>query len=424
MRSSNVLVTPVMTPVPWGKGMSWSTTWAENLLLAVRTLWANRLRSSLTMLGLVIGIGSVILIIALGVGAQKFVSDQFKDLGTNVVAIFEDGPRTKGRQPITLEDVEALRTQVQTIANIAPIAYGGFRITRGDKVSEGQLAGVPESLTEILNISFLKGRFFTPTEMANRATVVILGEDLAKKVFGYDDPIGKLVILNNRPMTVVGVTKAGFFGSWVDLNRGAMVPLPLAMESLVESYSPFGKKVAGVLLQAKPDSTVNAVTFEAKNLLRQRHQVTDQEDFILGNIQDQIDIFNNVAAGVSLVLGLTAAISLVVSGIGIMNIMLVSVTERTREIGLRKALGASEEVILTQFILEAVLISVVGGTVGILLGAGLALAIGTVSPLKPEVTPWAIALAVGVSGGIGLFFGVFPAQRAARLDPITALRSD
>jgi len=242
--------------------------------------------------------------------------------------------------------------------------------------------------------------------------------------FQYDDPIGKTVDLNNQTLRVVGVTKASFFGSWIDLNRGALIPLTLAMESFVTSNSSFGKTISGVLMEAKPDSSVDAVTFEAKNLLRQRHRVTDQEDFILGNIQDQINVFTNVAAGVSVVLGLTAAISLVVSGIGIMNIMLVSVTERTKEIGLRKALGASEDIILTQFIIEAVLISVVGGGIGILLGGGLALLIAAVAPFKPEVTGFSLLLAVGVSGGIGLFFGVFPALRASRLDPIVALRSD
>jgi putative ABC transport system permease protein len=398
--------------------------WTENLWLAARTLWSNRLRSLLTMLGLIIGIGSVVLVVALGVGAQHFVKDQFKDLGSNVVTIWDGGPRTQGRQPLTMADVTALATQSSSIDAVAPIAYDGGRVVWGNKDAEANIAGTPANLMEVLGITFGKGRYFTQAEVDRRARVIILGESLSKKIFGYEDPIGKVVLLKDQPMTVVGVTKPGFFGSWIDLDRGLMIPMTTALESFVDSNSPFGKRVTGVLLKAKTDASVDAITFEAKNILRQRHQITDKEDFIVGNIQDQIDVFNNVAAGVTLVLGLTAAISLVVSGIGIMNIMLVSVTERTREIGLRKALGASEEVILGQFVIEAVLISVVGGMIGVILGGGLALLIGLVSPLKPEVTPWAIMLAVGVSGGVGLFFGVFPARRAARLDPIVALRTD
>jgi putative ABC transport system permease protein len=360
----------------------------------------------------------------LGAGAQQFVSDQFKGFGSNVVAIFDGGPRIKGRQPLTLADAIALKAQVKSVEDVAPLAYGGAKITRGKIAQDSQLAGASMDLPAVLKLVFLKGRFFTPEEIKNRSRVAILGEGLAKKLFGYDDPIGGLVLVNDQPMIVVGVTKGGFFGSWVDLDRGAMIPLTLAMESIIGSSSPQGRTIGGVLLEARPDATVDAVTFEAKNLLRQRHRVTDQEDFTLGNIQDQINVFNNVAAGVSLVLGFTAAISLVVSGIGIMNIMLVSVTERTREIGLRKALGASEEVILSQFIIEAILISFVGGMIGLGLGASLANAIAAVSPLKPIVTPEAMMIAVGVSSGIGLFFGVFPAIKASRLDPIVALRSD
>lgn len=398
--------------------------WLENLKLAADTLWVNRLRSLLTMLGLIIGISSVILVTALGVGAQQFVKEQFQDLGSNVIALFDEGPRIEGRQPLTLVDAEAIRTGAATVQNVAPIAYGDGQVVWSNRNLQVQINGTPASLAEIIKINYIKGRYFTFFEIAERARVVILGESLSKQLFNYEEPIGKTVILNNQPMIVVGVTRRGFFESWVDLDRGLMVPLPLAIESLVESDSPFGKKVAGILVKGKLDTTVEEVTFEVKNLMRLRHNVTDKEDFIIGNIQEIIDIFNNVALGVSILLGVTAAISLLVSGIGITNVMLVSVAERTREIGLRKALGASEEVILTQFMMEAVLLSLVGGLIGVLLGVIGAAAIGQFSPVKPEVTIWSVLLAVGVSLGAGIFFGVFPAQRAANLDPIVALRSD
>lgn len=378
--------------------------WLENLKLAAETLWANRLRSLLTMLGLIIGISSVILVTALGVGAQQFVKEQFQDIGTNVIALFDEGPRIEGRQPLTLADAEAIRTGVATVKNVAPIAYGDGQVVWGSRSVQVQMNGTPASLAEIVKINYDKGRYFTAAEIASRSRVAILGQSLSKELFNYEEPIGKTVILNNQPLIVVGVTRRGFFESWVDLDRGLMIPLPLALESLIESDSPFGKKVSGILVQGQLDTTVDEVTFEVKNLMRLRHRVTDKEDFLIGNIQEIIDIFNNVALGVSILLGMTAAISLLVSGIGITNVMLVSVTERTREIGLRKALGASEEVILTQFLMEAVLLSLVGGTIGVSMGVIGAVAIGQFSPVKPEVTLWSILLAVGVSVGAGIFF--------------------
>jgi putative ABC transport system permease protein len=398
--------------------------WFENFKLAATTLWSNRLRTLLTMLGLIIGISSVILVIALGVGAQRFVREQFSDFGTNVVGLIDGGPRINGRQPLTLDDAEALRTETQTVAAIAPIAYGAGRVTWSSRKAQAQIHGVPPSLAKVIGIPIIKGRFFTASESKNRAPVVIIGQGIAKRLFGYEEPLGKTITLNSRPLVVVGVTKRGFFPGFVDFDRGIMIPQTLAIESFLNSNSAFGKRVDVILVQAKPDATVDQVTFDTTNLIRLRHKVTDKDDFSIGNVQEQIDLFNNIALGVTIVLGLTAAISLVVSGIGIMNIMLVSVTERTREIGLRKALGASEEVILAQFVIEAALLSLVGGLIGLAIGSALAMAVGAFSPLKPEITPWAVMLSIGVSLGTGLFFGVFPARRAANMDPITALRAD
>jgi putative ABC transport system permease protein len=203
-----------------------------------------------------------------------------------------------------------------------------------------------------------------------------------------------------------------------------MIPLPVVQELLIPSITPFGRKVTRIFLEAKPDETIEQVTFQAVNLIKRRHQVTEQSDFFVGNAQEEINIYNNIARGMTAFLGFVAAISLLVGGINIMNIMLVSVQERTREIGLRKALGASEEVILAQFVIEALVISMVGGLLGVGVGIGLVSLVATFSPLKPEVTPLAIVLAVGVSGSIGFCFGVFPAQQSAKLDPITALRTE
>jgi putative ABC transport system permease protein len=402
--------------------------WFESLKLASDSLWSNRLRSFLTMIGLIIGIGSVILVIAFGVGAQKFVQQQLQDLGTNVINVFGGGPRTQGNQPLTMEDAVAIRNQSTTVENVSPLVAGSVQVLKGNRSAQAQINGTSASLADVLKITYVKGRYFTPAEIEGRSRVVILGEGLSKKLFDDNDPIGKTVMVSSPtsslPMVVIGITRRGFFQSVLDLDKGLMVPLPLAINSLVESDSPFGKKIAALFIKAKPNANLEEVNFEVKNLLRLRHHVTDKDDFTLFNLQSILDLINNVALAVTIVLGLTAAISLVVSGVGITNIMLASVLERTREIGLRKALGASEEVILTQFVIEAVLLSLVGGMFGVLLGIGGAIVARQFSPVQPEVTLWSILLAAGVSVGIGIVFGVAPAKRAADLDPIVALRSD
>jgi putative ABC transport system permease protein len=402
--------------------------WFESLKLAADSLWANRLRSLLTMIGLIIGIGSVILVIAFGVGAQRFVQQQLQEFGTNVVNIFTGGPRTQGTQPLTMEDAEAIRTQSTTVENVAPLAIGNGQALKGNRNVQAQINGTSASLATVLKVNYVKGRYFTPAEIEGRARVVILGEGLSKKLFNYEDPIGKTITISSstssQPMVVVGITRRGFFESVLDLDKGLMVPLPMAMDNFVESYSPFGKKITALFVKGKTGVSLDEVNFEIKNLMRSRHHVTDKEDFTLLNLQSILDLLNNVALAVTIVLALTAAISLVVSGVGITNIMLASVLERTREIGLRKALGASEEVILTQFVIEAVLLSLIGGMLGVLLGIGAAAIARQFSPIQPEVTLWSVLLAAGVSTGIGILFGVAPARQAARLDPIVALRSD
>lgn len=428
----------------------------ENVRVAVQALWANRLRSMLTMLGLIVGISAVILVLALGVGTQKFLKDLFKNFGTNVVVIGEQ-PGQRTFRPLTLGDAEALQSQTSAIERVAPfLDQRNVRIVWQSHNTSGRLCGVTPELAAMLNFPIVRGRFFNSIEVEERARVVILGEALSQELFMTEDPIGKQVLLNSQtvkvknsnsqtsnsknptqdslsqPMlvgssqtlTVIGVVRRVAFGYLYPLERGLLIPLPVAQELLIPSDTPFGRKVSRIFLEAKPDETIEQVTFQAVNLLKRRHQITKQSDFFVGNAQEEINIYNSIAKGMTVFLGFVAAISLVVGGINIMNIMLVSVKERTREIGLRMAIGASEEVILIQFVIEALTISMVGGLLGIALGTGLVSAIATFSPLKPEVTPLSIVLAVGVTGGVGFFFGIFPAQQAAKLDPITALRTE
>ncbi len=399
--------------------------WFENLRIAISALWGNRLRSVLTMLGLIIGIGSVILMIAIGLGAQKYVKDQFKSLGTNIVIVGGDDTPRKGSRPLTMYDAQALKTQLQTIDDVAPFVAENGRIVWNSKNASGRIYGITPSLVHMLNFPVLKGRFFSQREVEQRARLVVLGLEVAKELFGAEEPVGKEVFIDGQNMTVIGVTKQIAFKGYLQyIERGLIVPLTVAHELLIPSNSPFGLKVGLIFLEAKPNTKVDEVRFQVINLMRQRHHTLDQDDFFVGTAQQTLDLFNSIAAVLTVLLGFTAAISLIVGGINIMNIMLVSVTERTREIGLRKALGASEEIILTQFIIEAVLISLLGGILGLAVGVALASFLGTITPLKPEVTGWSVILAVGVAGGVGLFFGIFPARRAASLDPIIALRTD
>jgi putative ABC transport system permease protein len=426
--------------------------WFENVRLAASAIWANRLRSGLTMLGLIIGITAVILVVSLGIGIQKYLKEQFKTWGTNVIQIDEQRAQRDSR-PLTLADANALRTQVTTARRVAPVLDGNARIIWKNKDTTGNIQGMTPEMSDMLSIPVVKGRFFTQGEMEKRTRVVVIGNELSQEIFGNEDPVGKTILINvqtqqqtssdssaqnskpsknekpkiisiSQTLTIIGVTQKGAFEGFITMSRGLMIPLSITQELLIPSNTPFGPRVSRVLLEAKEGESIEQLTFQAVNVMKKRHQITQQDDFGVANLQGQLDVYNKIASGLTIFLGFVAAISLLVGGINIMNILLVSVKERTREIGLRKALGASEEVILVQFVIEALFISVVGGLLGVALGVGLVSLVGILSPLKPEVTPLAILLSVGVSGGIGLFFGVFPARQAADLDPITALRTE
>ncbi len=398
--------------------------WFENVRMAALALWANRLRSLLTMLGLIIGIGSVILIVAIGVGTQKYVKEQFKSFGTNIVVVAPD-QGARGFRPLTMADAAAIGTEVSTVQDYAPFLAENGRVVWKNRNADGRIYGVTPKLSTMLNLPIIRGRFFTERELRERTRVVVIGEELARELFIAEEPLGKKVLINGLTATVIGVTRQVAFKGYLGyVERGLMMPLTVVQESLISSQTPFGRRVSLIFLETKPDETIETVTFQVTNLMRRRHAVTEQDDFFIGNAQEILNVFNGIASGLTVLLGLIAGISLLVGGINIMNIMLVSVKERTREIGLRKALGASEEVILTQFVIEAVLISLVGGLIGMLLGVGSAQLVSAFSPLKPEVTPGAIVLAVSVATVIGLFFGIFPARQAAKLDPITALRTE
>lgn len=400
----------------------------ENLQMATTTLANNKLRSVLTMLGIIIGNASTIATIGIGQGAQRLAAEQFEALGPNVLFIVpgsEEERRTTFDIPKTLvlADSDAIASQVPTVKEVAPQITLSQIISYRSRNTNQTIIGTTPKFLSVRSFEVASGRFINDSDIQRNNRVVALGSEIAKKFFGSEEPIGKRIRIKNIGFEVIGVMKAK--GSFLGNNQDDTVYIPLSTMSsqLVGRTSPYGTEVSFINVSAKDEKNVRAARFQIENLLRLRHKITGKDDFGVRTQKDILTIVNTVTSGLTVMLAAVSGISLLVGGIGVMNIMLVSVTERTQEIGLRKAIGAQERDILTQFLIEAVILSAAGGLLGTLLGVGGILLVGAISPLKAGISPAAIILAVSISGGIGLFFGVFPARRAAKLDPIVALRT-
>jgi putative ABC transport system permease protein len=401
----------------------------ESLSMAAKTLVANKLRSSLTMLGIVIGNASVITMVGVGEGTQKLAADQFKSLGPNTLFILPGSPkaqniRSGGTPPtLVLSDARAIARQVPAVAGVSPALQSSSVISYESITTTSIVQGVTPEFPAVRNFSVDKGRFITPLDVKNDKQIAAIGTDLAQRLFGKENPLGRQFRVNNLSFEVVGLmeSKGSSFGS--NQDDVVFIPITTMSKRVIGRTSPFGLRVSLIAVSAKNSETMDAAEFQITNLLRRRHKIVGENDFTVRNQKDALQIVNTITGALTLLLSAIAAISLIVGGIGVMNIMLVSVTERTQEIGLRKAIGATQNDILIQFTIEAIILSTVGGIVGTLIGIGAIFVIGQATILKPEVSPSAILLAVSVSGGIGLFFGVVPARQAARLDPIEALRS-
>lgn len=401
---------------------------AESVKMAVTTLTANRLRSGLTMLGIIIGNASVIAMVGVGQGTQKFASEQFKSLGPNVLFVTPGSPEARSMpvaspKTLVLTDAEAIATQVPTVAAVAPEINSTELVTYRNKNSSSMVVGTTPEFLSVRSFDVAKGHFLTDLDLKRNNQVVALGADLAKKLFGNSNPIGQQLRIKNESFVIIGVMQPKGAVLGTNYDDTAIVPITTMANRIVGQTSPYGIDVTSISVSAKTSANVRAAQFQIKNLLRLRHKITDKDDFTVRNQKHVLEIVGNVTGALTITLAAIAGISLLVGGIGIMNIMLVSVTERTQEIGLRKAIGACQQDILTQFMIEAVILSITGGAIGTAIGISATLLIGVVTPLKAGVSLVAIALAVGVSGGIGVFFGVIPARRAAKLDPIVALRS-
>jgi putative ABC transport system permease protein len=407
----------------------------ESVRIALRSLSANKLRSTLTMLGIIIGVAAVIALMSIGRGAQHAIDSQITSMGTNLLfvspgAVSSEGVRQAqgSAQTLTYEDALALNDpqNLPAVAGVAPeVRSFGQVVYLGNNVNT-QLVGVTPDYESVRNYQVQSGEFINQANINARSLVAVIGANVANTLFNGQDPVGQSVRINNVAFRVIGVLVAKGGSGFGNQDDQILVPLTTAMTRLRRDRFGGGNVVSQITVQVVDANQIDAATQQISEVLRQRHHVRYEDDFTIRSQQDILASANQITGVMTLFLGGVAGISLLVGGIGIMNIMLVSVTERTREIGIRKAIGATRHNVLWQFLTEATILSVLGGLIGIALGAGLArlisgIPMGTVT-LQPVVALDSILLATLFSLMVGLFFGIYPAFRAAQLNPIEALR--
>lgn len=400
----------------------------ESVEMAGKTLLANKLRSTLTMLGIVIGNASVIAMIGIGEAGQNYVNKELESLGPNVLFIIPGNQATQriSREvPKTLvyEDAKAIASQVPTIANVTAELNSRQVVTYSNKNTDVNIIGTTPNFLVVRDFEVAQGRFFSDVDMKRSNQVVVIGGKLANRLFGNSNPVGQQLRIKNASFQIIGVLKTKGSSLGVDYDDSALIPVFTMANRIVGRTSPYGLELSYIVASAKNAESVDAAVFQITNLLRQRHKLIGEDDFTIRTQKDALQTVGQITGALTIMLAAIAGISLFVGGIGIMNIMLVSVTERTQEIGLRKAIGATEQNILLQFMIESVIVSAIGGLIGTGIGVSGIVLVAAFTPLESALSPVIIVTTVAISGCIGLFFGVVPARRAAKLDPIVALRS-
>ena len=399
----------------------------DTIGMALGALSSNRLRSALTMLGIMIGNASVITLVGVGKGAQNLAEGQLSTLGANVLFVVPGNNDTRRRgietpKTLVLEDANAILEQVPSVGRVAPQITLSETVRARDLSATATVSGITPEFLAVRRFDMAQGRFFSDADLQGARNVAVLGPDLAARLLPGGYPIGKEIRIRNQSFQVVGImaSKGAFLGQ--NQDDAAYVPLSTMVSRLSGRDPTFGTSLSFVSVEAKDEKSVSAAKFQISNLLRLRHKILREDDFAVRSQKDALSIVGTITGGLTLMLGAIGAISLLVGGIGIMNIMLVSVSERTQEIGLRKAVGARSNDVLLQFLVEALVVSSLGGLVGSLIGLGAVLAVAALTPLPAAIGLASVASTVALSGSIGLFFGVVPARRAAQLDPIVALR--
>lgn len=396
--------------------------------IALRAIAGNKMRAFLTMLGIIIGVASVITMLAIGQGSKRSIQAQIAEMGSNMIMIHPGGDRRGGvrqsssdMQTLKLEDYECLRNETQLLAAISPSVNSAGQFIRGNNNTPSTMYGVTEDHLIIRQLSIDEGSVFGEHEVKTAAKVCVLGKTVVDELFPEgEDPIGKVIRFGTIPFTVIGtLSSKGYNSMGMDQDNMVLAPYTSVMKRILAiNY------LQGINASALREELTDDAIEEISSILRRNHKLSDEmeDNFTIRSQQELSEMMNTTTDMLTILLGCVAGISLVVGGIGIMNIMYVSVTERTREIGLRMSVGARGVDILSQFLIEAILISITGGIIGVLFGSGCSYLIKTLSGWPLYIQPWSVILSFAVCTFTGIFFGWYPAKKAAALDPIEAIR--